>query len=184
MEFILVSFLAGLLVGALMGIAPLILGRFLGRKMLGLLGLLCSAFGGALLGAVAAILIAVGFSIVILAARSDVSAGFSAAGNHTAQIMCMTGPLHGQVYTITSAGLLIGRDPCCGLRMPGNVSAVSRRHCNLLLQGGKVYLEDLQSSYGTYLASGQRLVPNRPVELTNGSRFYLGSSQNQFQLTV
>lgn len=184
MDVIMVSFLAGLLVGALMGVAPLILGRFLGRKTLGILGLLCSAFGGALLGAVVAILVAVVFSIVILAARHDVSAGRLGGGNHTAQIMCMTGPLHGQVYTITADGLLIGRDPTCSLRLPGDVSAVSRRHCHIRLQGGRAYLEDLQSTYGTYLSSGQRLVPNQPVELTNGSRFYLGSTQNQFQLTI
>lgn len=184
MELILVSFLTGLLVGALMGVAPLILGRFLGRKTLGILGLLCSAFGGALLGALAAILIAVVFSIVILCMRHDVTVGTFSSGSHAPQIMCMTGPLHGQVYTLTADGLLIGRDPTCSLRLPGHVSAVSRRHCNLLLRGGRVYLEDLQSTYGTYLSSGQRLVPNQPVELTNGSRFYLGSTQNQFQLTV
>jgi len=131
---------------------------------------------------VTAIVVAIVFSVIILAARTDIRTG-SATGQ-TMQVMCMTGPLHGQVYTLTADGLLIGRDPTCSLRLPGDVSAVSRRHCHIRLQGGRAYLEDLQSTYGTYLSSGQRLVPNQPVELTNGSRFYLGSTQNQFQLTI
>lgn len=178
------GFFTGLLVGALMGVAPLILGRFLGRDTLGLLGLLCSAFAGALLGAMAAILAAVVFAVIILVAKQDVQRSSQSARNNAPQIMCMSGPMQGQVYTITTEGLIIGRDPCCQLRLPGNANGVSRRHCRIRLQGGRPVLEDLQSSCGTYLASGQRLVANQPIELINGSRFYLGSQRNQFQITI
>lgn len=178
------GFFTGLLVGALMGIAPLVLGRFLARDTLGLLGLLCSAFAGALLGAVAAIVVAVVFAVVILVVKQDVQRGGYSAMNNAPQIMCMSGPMQGQVYTITAEGLVIGRDPCCQLRLPGNANGVSRRHCRIRLQSGRPVLEDLQSSCGTYLASGQRLVANQPIGLGNGSRFYLGNRQNQFQITI
>ena len=99
------------------------------------------------------------------------------------QIMCLTGPMAGQVFTVGSDGLIVGRDPCCSLRLPGNATCVSRRHCAIRWHGSQLALEDLQSSYGTYLSSGQRLVPNQPVTLDTGSRFYLGSQQYQFQFT-
>ena len=176
-------FIAGLLVGALFGVAPLILGKFLGRPSLGMLGLLCTAFTGALLGAFLAILAAVTFSIIILAAKRDVSIGQSPI-NAAPQIMCMNGPLQGHVYAITADGLILGRDQCCNLRLPGTASGVSRRHARIRLLSGRPVLEDLQSSYGTFLSTGQRLVPNTPVTLTNGSRFYLGDQRNQFQVII
>ena len=179
------AIILGLILGALCGVAPLVLGKFLGRPGLGMLGLLCSAFGGALLSLWVAILVAVTFSIVILAAKHDVNTAVSQPPvNNMPQIMCMNGPLQGQVYSITSEGLILGRDQCCSLRLPGSAVGISRRHCRIRLQGGRPVLEDLQSSYGTYLATGQRLVPNTPVYLTNGSRFYLGDQRNQFQITV
>jgi len=179
------GFLIGLCVGAVMGIAPLVLGKFLGRSSMGMLGLLCSAFSGALLSGLVSILVAVVFCIVILVAKQDVTTALDQPALHnTPQIMCMSGPLQGQIYSITSEGLILGRDPCCSLRLPGSASGVSRRHCRVRLQGGKPVLEDLQSSYGTYLSSGQRIIPNTPVSLTNGSRFYLGNQRNQFQITV
>ena len=185
MDFIVMGFFGGLLIGALLGVVPLVLGKFLGRNSLGMLGLLCTAFSGALLGAVVAILVAITFSIIILAVRSDIRTGHSSPSiNKAPQIMCMTGPLQGQVYTITADGLILGRDQCCNLRLPGNANGVSRRHCRVRLQNGQPVLEDLQSSYGTYLATGQRLIPNDPVILTNGSRFYLANQQNQFQITI
>ena len=179
------GFFIGLCVGALTGIAPLVLGRFLDRSGLGMLGLLCSVFSGALLSGLVSIVVAVVFSIVILAAKQDVATAISGPNLYrTPQIMCMTGPLQGQIYGIPAEGLILGRDQCCSLRLPGSAGGISRRHCRVRLQGGRPVLEDLQSSYGTYLASGQRLLPNTPVELTNGSRFYLGTQQNQFQITI
>ena len=178
-------FFIGLLVGALFGVAPLVLGKFLKRPGFGMLGLLCTAFSGALLGAVVAILVAVTFSVIILTAKRDVRTAVNPVPLHNApQIMCMSGPLQGQVYSITEDGLVLGRDQCCSLRLPGSAVGVSRRHCRIRLQGGSPVLEDLQSSYGTFLASGQRLVPNQPCCLTNGSRFYLGDRKNQFQITI
>jgi len=98
--------------------------------------------------------------------------------------MCMNGPLQGHVYAITADGLILGRDQCCNLRLPGTASGVSRRHARIRLLSGRPVLEDLQSSYGTFLSTGQRLVPNTPVTLTNGSRFYLGDQRNQFQVII
>jgi pSer/pThr/pTyr-binding forkhead associated (FHA) protein len=51
------------------------------------------------------------------------------------------------------------------------------------LSGGQVTLTDLGSSYGTFLAGGQKLAPNQPVTLRVGDRFYLGSEKEGFVIT-
>ena len=118
------AIILGLILGALCGVAPLVLGKFLGRPGLGMLGLLCSAFGGALLSLWVAILVAVTFSIVILAAKHDVNTAVGQPPvNNTPQIMCMNGPLQGQVYSITSEGLILAAISAAVSGSPAALSA-------------------------------------------------------------
>ena len=51
------------------------------------------------------------------------------------------------------------------------------------MSGGQLTLTDLGSSYGTFLAGGQKLLPNQPVPLRPGDRFYLGSEKESFVIT-
>lgn len=78
----------------------------------------------------------------------------------------------------------IGRDPAGNdLVYPNGAPGISGRHCLLTLSGGQVMLTDLGSSYGTFLAGGQRLAPNQPVTLRIGDRFWLGSEKESFIIT-
>ena len=45
---------------------------------------------------------------------------------------------------------------------------------------GQVYLKDLGSSYGTFLAGGQRLAASQAVLLKPGDSFSLASEQETF----
>lgn len=47
------------------------------------------------------------------------------------------------------ARLVIGRKPECDVRIP--VPSVSREHCEVRVEGGKVVVKDLGSSNGTYV---------------------------------
>ena len=51
---------------------------------------------------------------------------------------------------------------------------VGRRHARLFIQGGQIYLEDLDSTNGTF-RNRARLVPRQPVALLNGDELRLGS---------
>ena len=60
----------------------------------------------------------------------------------------------------------------------------SRHHCALRWQQGVPVLVDLGSAYGTYMGDGRRLPPNYPMNVGPGTRFYLSSPGNLFQITV
>ncbi len=63
----------------------------------------------------------------------------------------------------------------------GADSGVSRRHCQLNTDGQRWWVEDLQSSNGTYVARVGESLPDTPIppgqrhELEDGDRLYLGS---------
>lgn len=54
----------------------------------------------------------------------------------------------------------LGRSSRCDLRITSS-PMVSRRHCELVLRGGRWYLNDLSSTYGTYL--GARRIVSAPL---------------------
>lgn len=54
-----------------------------------------------------------------------------------------------------------------------DASIVSRRHCRIHRQGEKLFLEDLNSSNGTFL-NGEKLLPQTHYPLRPGDRFSLG----------
>lgn len=97
-------------------------------------------------------------------------------------VQCVSGPLQGQLYPV-GRELIFGRQSNCTVRMPDGTPGLSGRHCALRVNpGGGVMLEDLNSSYGTFLADGRRLTPNYPEPIATGASFYLASPQLMFRL--
>ena len=64
------------------------------------------------------------------------------------------GPSNGQVFSLESAELVIGRSPGVGFRL--NDEGVSRRHALLQRTRGHYFIQDLDSSNGTFL-EGRRV---------------------------
>lgn len=80
---------------------------------------------------------------------------------------------------------VLGRDGQAGnLVIPGEGQGISRRHCSVQFDSSRqtFLLEDLWSTNGTYLDTGQRLQPGEPVELKPGRRFFLASPAVQFEV--
>lgn len=99
------------------------------------------------------------------------------------RIQGQSGTFAGRRFAINGQ-VRIGRDPGGNdLVYPDGTPGISGRHCVVRLSGGQVTLTDLGSSYGTFLAGGQKLVPNQPVTLRMGDRFYLGSEKETFMIT-
>ncbi len=100
------------------------------------------------------------------------------------QIICLSGPMKGQTYPLTSYGLMFGRDVDCNVRFPDSQAGISRHHCALRWQQGVPVLVDLSSSYGTFLGNGTKLPANYPTTVAPGTRFYLGNPSMLFQITT
>lgn len=81
--------------------------------------------------------------------------------------------------------ITIGRNAgLCQLVYPETARGISGAHCKIENTDGGVFLTDLHSTNGTFLADGTRLVPDRPFALLNGQGFYLGSRENAFDVMV
>lgn len=97
------------------------------------------------------------------------------------QLLVLYGPMSGSVIPLTSR-IIIGRDPSkCNFVLPPEAQkdGVSRVHCAVEPRGGNVYVMDLGSTYGTYLAEDNRKIPaNRWIKVTG--QFFLGSKKVRF----
>jgi len=64
-------------------------------------------------------------------------------------VVTSPGKGEGKVIPITLSQFLIGRDPQCHLRPASPL--ISKRHCALLIRGGKAFLRDFDSTNGTFV---------------------------------
>lgn len=199
-------------IGAVMGLFPMLLGRYLGKPNTGMLGLFCSVIGvvfGTLLsgwdvtGILVSAVIAVGFIIALFVTRRDIQInrapgtggygggqaspavpanGYNNQPNVSINITCLSGPLKGRVYHVGVNGLMFGRDNDCNVRFPNETPGISRHHCCIRMEQGGPVLVDLRSTYGTFFGDGRQLPPNNPVWITPGNRFYLANTGYLFQV--
>jgi pSer/pThr/pTyr-binding forkhead associated (FHA) protein len=82
---------------------------------------------------------------------------------------------------------ILGRDQSVANLVFGAESeSISKRHCAVRWDAarGAFVLEDLGSTNGTFLATGERLTPGQPRELRPGDRFYVGDTRNQFEFRM
>lgn len=97
-------------------------------------------------------------------------------------------PQHaGQVVQLHHQPVQLGRDSAvCRLVYQDGTPGVSARHCQVYYdqREGVFVVTDLNSTYGTFLADGQRLSPDTPVKLPPKSAIYLGEVANTVYLEV
>ena len=98
------------------------------------------------------------------------------------RVICLGGALNGKKYELNGT-VRIGRDPSkCQIAYPMNTKGVSAEHCELTFDGKVCYLKDLNSSYGTFRMDGSKMIPNVPELISSGTRFYLASTENTFEI--
>lgn len=102
----------------------------------------------------------------------------------SAFIRGLSGYFVNQSFQLTDR-IVIGRDNSkCTVTYPLDAPGISGTHCELSVNGNDVYLKDLGSSYGTFLANGQKLEPNQPTKMGNGAIFYLAGEDNTFEIRM
>lgn len=99
------------------------------------------------------------------------------------RFQCTSGAFAGKRFFIDGT-VRIGRDPARNdLVYPTGTQGISGVHCILIMKEGTLYLQDLGSTYGTFINGGQRLAANQSVALKVGDRFSLGSERESFVIT-
>ena len=90
-------------------------------------------------------------------------------------IIGLTGEFYGQKIRVPSRGIRIGRDQeHCDIVIR-RTSGISRQHCLLQYdEQSRVFLiQDLNSSYGTFLGNGAKVPPDQPLRFHPGGVVYL-----------
>lgn len=82
-----------------------------------------------------------------------------------------------------NGSVIIGRNSQkCNICFPVDTKGISGTHCQIRQASNGYEIVDLGSSNGTFLGSGQRLTPDVPVIIPDGTYFYLGSAEQLFQI--
>lgn len=183
-----------MLSGAVVGLIPFFVGKYMGKPSLGQFGWKWTMVSGLLFLQVP---VAIGFVVAIIVRPNDyypprstkpsaapVTAPVSAPRTSSLGITCLTGPMKGRTYAIGENGIMIGRDHDCAIRFEAEAPGISRHHCSLRWQQGALMLTDLNSAYGTFLSDGRKLPPQYPTQVGAGSRFYLADQRNLFQIVI
>lgn len=109
--------------------------------------------------------------------------------NGAAQIVGVTGYFAGKACPISAPGVILGRDQAvCDLYFPNDQRGrgISRTHCKLQYnpQTRMLVLNDLGSTYGTFLGNGVRVSQGQAVALRSGDEFYLATRDNTFRVEL
>jgi hypothetical protein len=99
----------------------------------------------------------------------------------------ISGQYAGASISLESGASTLGRDPHgANLVFSSEADSISKRHCTVRWDGprGVFVIEDLGSTNGTFLETGERLPPGQPRDLHSGERFYVGDLRNQFEVRM
>jgi pSer/pThr/pTyr-binding forkhead associated (FHA) protein len=88
------------------------------------------------------------------------------------EVVVTEGPLRGTTITLGQQSILIGRNPESTLVLSDDYA--SGRHARIFPQDGDWYVEDLNSTNGTFV--GQQRVASDPVKLAVGSAMRIGTT--------
>ena len=119
--------------------------------------------------------------------RPPVQQNVQAPNTRPVGVVALEGGLKGRGFRISDTGVTIGRDPSCEAAFPvgsEGSNKVSRRHCKLYFENGRLFLVDLGSTNGTFMADGRRLAAQQPVAVKPGDRFYLDNPGNMFEIRM
>lgn len=107
-----------------------------------------------------------------------------AVGNSMPVLKCIAGAVLNQEFVVEKE-VYIGRDPKrCDIVLPVDAEGVSGYHCKIVNNNGKLMLEDLGSTYGTYINKGLKVSKDTSIEVAVGDEFYLGSENTKFRVII
>jgi len=99
----------------------------------------------------------------------------------------VAGQYQGKSFSLDAGPSVLGRDQrAANLVFAAEAHSISKRHCMVSWDAarGMFVIQDLGSTNGTFLATGERLTPGQSRELAAGGRFFIGDLCNQFEVRM
>jgi hypothetical protein len=99
----------------------------------------------------------------------------------------VAGQYAGKSFSLDAGPSVLGRDQrAANLVFASEANSISKRHCMVSWDVARrtFVIQDLGSTNGTFLATGERLTPGVSRDLAAGGRFYIGDLRNQFELRM
>ena len=98
-------------------------------------------------------------------------------------LLGLSGEYEGQRLPLMAQGLTFGRDAAVSnIVFAPATPGISKRHCRVYFQQGRVFVEDTYSSNGTFLGNGTRIPAGEPREIQSGDEIRLADERNAFRL--
>jgi hypothetical protein len=110
----------------------------------------------------------------------------SVTGNRPA-LRGVAGQYEGKSFSLDAGPSVLGRDQrAANLVFAAEADSISKRHCMVSWDTARrtFVIQDLGSTNGTFLATGERLMPGVSRDLSAGGRFYIGDLRNQFEVRM
>ena len=139
--------------------------------------------------AAAAVVIIAAVIVIIIVMKKKKTGGSGGAyapaaapASRGAVIIGMKGVMANRSFNINGS-ITIGRNAQkCNVAFPVDTKGISGVHCQIRQVSGGYEIMDCGSSNGTFLGNGQKLAPNVPTFIPDGTYFYLGSEKELFQI--
>jgi hypothetical protein len=99
----------------------------------------------------------------------------------------VAGQYAGKSFSLDAGPSVLGRDQrAANLVFAAEAQSISKRHCMVSWDAARAtfVLQDLGSTNGTFLATGERLTPGQSRDLPVGARFFIGDLRNQFEVRM
>lgn len=110
------------------------------------------------------------------------------SGTGTRPALCgVEGQYAGKSFSLEAGPSVLGRDQrAANLVFAPEAHSISKRHCMVSWDTARrtFVLQDLGSTNGTFLATGERLTPGNSRDLPAGGRFFIGDLRNQFEVRM
>lgn len=100
----------------------------------------------------------------------------NSAHRTTSSLVVTAGPLAGTTLPLNNSTITVGRSPDCTLVLDDGFA--SSRHARLVNQGGDWYIEDLNSTNGTFI--GEKKI-EQPTQLTPGLAVTIGKTRMELR---
>jgi hypothetical protein len=117
------------------------------------------------------------------AAAPTPAAAPAASPHFKAKLSLLRGGRKGQEFPLDGGQNFIGRwDPETGsfpevdLEQDDPEAKISRKHALIIIENGKITIEDIGSLNGTYVNRGNRLIPGTPLEIKAGDEVIIGKT--------